>query len=1016
MANSIREYGCSLAETDVTYADPPPTLNILKLSNGTTSGVTPMMNARDAYPTPSLNHRTQTQEDFQELSEIARSAQTLSPEQANGLPSKTLSSGQRRLLTGLQRSTSILEPSDIIPLDTTQEESLTVQTLSPDQANGLPPVTHSLSQGRLPVKLQRSAPSQPGVPQVKVCEKCADLKLTFESFVIDDDTQSTTSRRPSFHGKRAMGSYKEIAERAERTACELCQLLMKSLENRPAASTGMTYGDHGVAKCGLFWLVDGRETVKSDEAPSTRSVKRTRRLAIEWVANGMAYDLSYIVLVASDGCFRPDGTVNSKNKQGVNAGKSTFFLGRKLTSLDVGNTELVKRWLDLCRGSHLDCRVNHTSSAFRDLQTQACFTVVDVRRMMLSELPQGAEYVALSYTWGPTNDATATFWVPPPPRFKVTDLNVRELEQENGVGRVLHRLPVAIQNAIALTQHLGFNYIWIDSLCIIQGNNESWKANASLMDVIYGYAELTICAADGDGANVGLEALYSSNKEHESSYRPAVDQQVIVKYPVHDSRQCPLELMLSWPSETYVACSRWNGRAWTFQERMLSPRCLICVNKRVYFQCKTTTLAEDIYSDVNTEIGSAGWSVELKGAPALMFKRLAVDPVHVYKDCLRMCTSRQLSDESDILSAFDGIGKVVCEGLTYLNREDVDGSALLFGLPASHFDYALLWQPKEVAVRRNLGSTFFPSWSWSGWKCEKGMTYRPVAVAAPEVNLHEWLMKHTWITYYIRDSRGHLRLVWDPTCQDEIRECRDRWKGYVSPGTGFPGSSNPEISVDLHGRPWNHRLPPRGRLHENGTDPAQQDKQFDHRLHTFRAKPRILAPGTKKAKGRDMPYLQFYTWWGRFYVDADGQDDTPVETHGPSPGSVGTGLKRYSILDYHGDCVGVVVLDEEWARHRSASAPQEFIAISRARAFDEDEHRARGLYAEEDEDGSRPWQLYNVLMIVRDDPNKKPHEGDAVAYRRGLGKMTRQAFEHSCPDRPDEKGPLANQWREILLG
>ncbi|KAK4902917.1 hypothetical protein LTR27_000856 [Elasticomyces elasticus] len=563
---------------------------------------------------------------------------------------------------------------------------------------------------------------------------------------------------------------------------------------------------------------------------------------------------------------------------------------------------------------------------------------------------------------------------------------------------------------IPVTQALPNAFAGIDSLCIIQGNNESWKANASLMDVIYGYAELTICAADGDGANVGLEALYSSSKAHEASYRPAVDQQVIAKYPIYNSGQCNLELMLSWPSEAYVACSRWNDRAWTFQERMLSPRCLICVNERVYLQCKTTTLAEDIYSDVNTENGSAGSSVELKGAPALMFKRLDVDPVNVYKDCLRMYTSRQLSDESDILSAFDGIGKVVCEGLTCLNREDVDEGALLFGLPASHFDYALLWQPKEVAVRRNLGSTFFPSWSWSGWRCGKGMTYRPAAVAAPEENLHEWLMKHTWITYYIRDSRGHLRLIWDPTWQ--VPGTDDRWEGYETPVTGFPSSSHPLPIVDLHGRPWNDRLPNRGRLYAHGTSPDPRDKQFDHRLHTFRGMPRILAPGMRKAQGRDMPYLQFYTWWGRFYVNMDGQDDPLADTYDSSPGSLGTGLKRYSVLDYHGDCVGLVVLDGEWGRQRFADAPQEFIAISQAKAFDEDERRGRDLHAET---GEGSWQLYNVLMIVREDPNKKPHEDNTVAYRRGLGKLYRQAFEHACPD-AEGNVPLPSQWKEILLG
>ncbi|KAK5677254.1 hypothetical protein LTS10_010443 [Elasticomyces elasticus] len=987
MASSVSANGFSLEETDAVggaadaqHTGTTPTLDLLEQSDGKINGV---CRPADVYYTPTLNLPHESNGDIDTDPEASDLTPLLDESNTTQPQSPTTQALSLRQTNGLRPKPPIK------PL------SLAAPTTLPGQTNGLPGpsrrlVAQKLARGVDKIQATRLW-SQSRSTRPQVCHRCALLKLTFESFVVDDDAQISALGRPSFQGKRGMGTYSEIKGRAEHMACELCQLLVKSLDNRPAASSE-TLQTNGSARCELFWRVDGRETVRAEEAVSPRTVKRTRRLAIEWTANGTTYEPSYIVLIAPDGCFLPDGTVNPLNKQGANAGKSTFFLGRKLTSLEFANTQLVKK-----------------CSTFRDLQTQACFTVLDVKRMMLSELPEGAEYVALSYTWGPPDNVTAT------PRFKVTDSNVLELEQENGVGAVLHKLPVAIQNAIALTRYLGFDYVWIDSLCIIQGNADSWNANARLMDVIYGYAELTICAADGDGANVGLEALYSSGREHRVSHRPGADQQVIVKYPTHGSDQDYLELMLSWPSEVYVACSRWNSRAWTFQERMLSPRCLICVSQRVYFQCKTTTMSEDIYSDVKTEKGSAGWSVELKGAPAQTFKRLDVDPVNVYKDCLRMYTSRQLSDESDILSALDGIGKAVCEGLTCLNRENVDEGALLFGLPASHFDFALLWQPKEVAERRCLESTFFPSWSWSGWKCGTGMTYRPAAVAAPELNLHEWLTRHTWITYYIRDSRGHLRLVWDPTCQDEIREFRDRWKGYESPGGGWPSSSNLEITVDLHGRPWNDRLPTRGRLHENGGGPGQQDKQFDHRLHAFRAKPRILAPGAKKAKGRDMPFIQFYTWWGRFYVDGEEEDDVEFSTHGLPQESVGNGLKRYTILDRHGDFAGVIVLDEGWSLHHPAGEPQEFIAISRARAFDEDERGSHGLYTEEDEDGSKPWQLYNVLMIVRDDKNKKPHEGDTVAYRRGLGKMYRQAFEHSCPDVGSDV-PLANQWREILLG
>ncbi|KAK5732320.1 hypothetical protein LTR17_010634 [Elasticomyces elasticus] len=947
--------------------------------------------------------------------------------QSNGEDDGVPSSHEAQLHPSMARTLPSGQARGVRPDPSKKPQSLRGRTLTPRQTIGLKSVETT---GASPsprgvsarfvkgISVDRATQdlSQTRLTPPAVCSQCVLLKLTFESFVVGDTAPNPLLMRPSFQGRRAMGTYSEIKARAGVTNCELCQLLVKSMDNRPAASSEALQSDSS-AKCALFWRVDGMETVPREDLGLPRTFKRTRRLAIEWVADGTAYETSYIVLVAPEENFMPNGTVNPQNERYGNAQRSTFLLGRKLTSLDVANTTLVKRWLDLCRAYHPDCRIDRTSPSFRE--TQACFTVLDVRRMMLSALPEDAEYLALSYTWGPPDTMSATR------RFIVTDSNVCEMERENSVGAVFHRLPVAIQNAITLTRYLGFDYICtypssvvltsravsqgIDSLCVVQGNAASWNANARLMDVIYGFAELTICAADGDGASAGLQALYLSEEG------PGADQQIIVGYPTYESGQDCLELMLSWPPEAYIACSSWNTRAWTFQERMLSPKCLICVNKRVYFQCKTSTMSEDIHSDVATHKGSVWWSIEqeYEGDSALAPKRPAMDPVSTYKECVRGYTCRQLTDESDILSAFEGIGKLIYEALTLLDKEDVVGSTLLFGLPASHFDFALLWQPAEGAMRRNLGSAFFPSWSWSGWRCEKGMAYFPAAVAAPEENLHEWLMKHTWITYYVRDSSGHLRLIWDPTC--EMPAFEDHWRGYETPSPGFPSSSNPMPSVDFHGRPWECKLPMRGRMHERGFIFGQRDRQFDHRLHTFRGMPRILAPGMRKTQGRDMPYLQFYTWWGRFYVDMDGQDDPLANTYNSSPGSLGTALKRYSILDYHGDCVGVIVLDGKWGRHRFTDAPQEFIAISRARAFDEVESRGRDFYAGEGGGGVWSWQLYNVLMIVRDDPNKRPHEDNTVAYRAGLGKMYIQAFEDACPD-AEGNVPLASQWKEILLG
>ncbi|KAK3616401.1 hypothetical protein LTR56_025976 [Elasticomyces elasticus] len=148
--------------------------------------------------------------------------------------------------------------------------------------------------------------------------------------------------------------------------------------------------------------------------------------------------------------------------------------------------------------------------------------------MCLAELYEGQRYLALSYMWGCVRSLTAN------------SSNWAELERPGGIGMIFAGLPTVIQNAITLTKSLGIRYIWIDSLCVMQDAAESWETATERMLVLRGRSLLS----------------------GEESMRPlAADQQVIVKYSATDA---DLELMLSWPLNSYVEHSRWftaHGRS-----------------------------------------------------------------------------------------------------------------------------------------------------------------------------------------------------------------------------------------------------------------------------------------------------------------------------------------------------------------------------------------------------------------------------------------------------------------------
>lgn len=89
----------------------------------------------------------------------------------------------------------------------------------------------------------------------------------------------------------------------------------------------------------------------------------------------------------------------------------------------------------------------------------------------------------------------------------------------------------------------------------------------------------------------------------------------------------------------------------------------------------------------------------------------------VYEHLVNDYTAKELSYDSDILNAFEGVLQNVFEGI----------SPVINGLPERHFDAALLWVSVGQATRRKgateiteagTGNSIhsYPSWAWIGWK------------------------------------------------------------------------------------------------------------------------------------------------------------------------------------------------------------------------------------------------------------------------------------------------------------
>ncbi|KAI9705332.1 MAG: hypothetical protein M1820_005162 [Bogoriella megaspora] len=746
-------------------------------------------------------------------------------------------------------------------------------------------------------RAKREAFSRPDRP----CLKCESMKLTRSKFLIQEylptgngliaSTQVMQEQREVDQEERGLeigdsefelGTLREIVGRSR--TCPFCRLIISSLrEHKEAFGRGMAYGerivdevDEGNAKCTATWQVDGRVLAKMGH-----SLPRTRRIRIHYSWPG--YQDSYIVLMSSGHSWASDG----------------LFLGRTIESARI-NPALIQKWVNLCTTSHGNACAHQEPKV---IPPPSYFGVVDVSNMCLTPLPKGERYLALSYVWGGLTFYTARL------------SNIQALRKPGGISRILDQLPHSIQDAIALAKELGEKYLWVDALCVVQDSSRSWELNSEVMDLVYGNAFLTICAADGINANAGLKALRADGTFLEQNI---------------ERFSGDIRLMSTHPAEAYIKASVWH-----------------------------------------TQDENARWSIELVGAPTPKLFGLYSQPVKVFADVVHMYTSRSLSKPEDILAAFKGIGNRVCTAL---------GGSLTQGLPSSHFDWALLWEAHNAPERRGptCGGESFPSWSWCGWKGEV-MEYKPHIVEDCQFSLHDWLMDHTWIVWYIRDIDGNLRLVWNGPEEGKYPEKQTKWLGYK-----YPPQSSEEY--DAYGR-----FIPEERRHltRDNFQLTLPDCPYGVTITDRHRK-----PGTP-----DRPYLQFFTWSA--YLKLRRDPTISQQGHGQN-------FRRYSILDKYGDWCGTIVLDKKWTEDTNAEREHshEFLAISEARNFQQNECDGWTYYVPLDRESSE-WDLFYVLLVQRKEIVVSGYIY-TISERVGLGKVFKYAFDRSCHVQ-------GKKWSEILL-
>ncbi|KAK1994878.1 HET-domain-containing protein [Colletotrichum falcatum] len=664
-----------------------------------------------------------------------------------------------------------------------------------------------------------------------------------------------------------------------------------------------------------------------------------------------------------------------------------------------------RRWINHCLEVHKELCGKPDWAAKLPLPSGDHFRLIDLEEGRIASFKVRSEqdlpeYAALSYVWG---DAGKT-------ALNLCRKNLPQLERGvDGLrptdGQRLHgeqkRLARTISDAVEVTRRLGIRYLWVDSLCVVQKARREEREPAQeeqirQMDSIFGHAVIVIVAAGGEDADAGLAGVSAARDPGQTAreVRPGVNVLLPVR---HD--------------ESY---GKWDTRAWTLQEKLLSRRMLVFDGDRVSFHCRHEILREDMPAaharngpppiprlSMPPNRGEPRVREAWNGTPVLLRSPF----FNEYAKLLEQYTSRDVTDSGDTLAGMLGLLRVLESMRASASPLKTDtpgrGDHTLHGLPEEFLDLALLWQPPAVMGTYLTERTddVHPSWSWAGWEVGKDPSHGREAGrghrAHPGVRFEEpfWVsgnddMSLRKFTATGGDAEDRFRplVMWYKWAGERQRRPPVPAKGdHLRPAplvnAGAAAASGPDTTarsrsraglvpvndcgmgyvsgaLDFDARALERALELRGlSFEEAGPPPVPADIPLDHRhlvCETQAARFRLRRKGPRRE-----------TLWK--LVDGVAVADKVLE------------MPEAEMLDERDGVVGYVIPTDQ--RKSISTHPYDFVLLSESQYW--------GNEKRIDVSG---FPLYNVMLVRWDSRGE-------FAVRVGLGKVSKPAWKAAGPER-----------------
>jgi hypothetical protein len=325
------------------------------------------------------------------------------------------------------------------------------------------------------------------------------------------------------------------------------------------------------------------------------------------------------------------------------------------------------------------CDEHHGRHCHRDSQRAEVVSIFLIDTQNLCIVPSDTEspYFTLSYRWGQTTNAG------------LTRDNVDALLRPGGLHEIWHKISRVVREAIQLVAELDIytqRYLWVDSLCILQDDQEHKHTQIRQMGAIYNRAAMTIIALSAVNAD---SALLVPQKQLCETHKALGEVERRKRVRLVPDYRISTRLMEQADRSDYV----YRSRGWTFQEEKLSRRVLYCTDSGMLFRCRVLLSNRPWYDD--------DWRTK-----AASETTLKSEIIRQWLTIVTEYSKRQFTYPSDTLRGFAGIADTL--------KHPVSGEIplnVVCGVCLEWFPYSLYWKPEILKGQKR--HSFFPTWSWA---------------------------------------------------------------------------------------------------------------------------------------------------------------------------------------------------------------------------------------------------------------------------------------------------------------